>query len=180
MGEYNTCPQETNLPTRGRPSPTLSIRTIGHHKETAAFLLLGAIVPKDRDVVDITQPGGAAERARVARAHWDAVARECINGDGFVAISDALRNVSDIEKLPARYFKTIESLRFTLAQGLYDLFVGGEASGPIFTKLKVLHAAFPYFLVKQAFKIGRFKTMSKYLQDILLARPFRSKSLLQK
>ncbi|SCV71000.1 BQ2448_3762 [Microbotryum intermedium] len=174
---------------------TLSIRTIGHHKETAAFLLLGAIVPKDRDVVDITQremidearrsarvgvAGGAAERARVVRAHWDAVERECINGDGFVAISDALRNVSEIEKLPARYFKTIESLRFTLAQGLYDLFVGGEASGPIFTKLKALHAAFPYFLVKQAFKIGRSKTMAKYLQDILLARPFGSKSLLQK
>ncbi|KDE07818.1 hypothetical protein MVLG_01913 [Microbotryum lychnidis-dioicae p1A1 Lamole] len=174
---------------------TLSVRTIGHHKETAAFLLLGAIVPKDRDVVDITQremidearrsarvgvAGGAAERARVARAHWDAVERECINGDGFVAISDALRNVSDIEKLPARYFKTIESLRFTLAQGLYDLFVDSEASGPIFTKLKALHAAFPYFLVKQAFKIGRSKTMAKYLQDILLARPFGSKSLLQK
>lgn len=58
--------------------------------------------------------------------------------------------------------------------------MGGDSSSAIFSKLKALHAAFPYFLVRQAFKVGRSRTMAKYLQDILLARPFGSKSLLQK
>jgi hypothetical protein len=30
---------------------TLSIRTVGHHKETAAFLLLGSIVPRSSECV---------------------------------------------------------------------------------------------------------------------------------
>ena len=68
----------------------------------------------------------------------------------------------------------------SFAQFLYDTLVAGESSGVLFGKLKALHAAFPYWLVRQAFKIGRAKTMAKYLQDILLARPFGSKSLLQK
>lgn len=97
-----------------------------------------------------------------------------------MAISDAIRQCKTIDALPARFFKAVESTRYGFAQSLYDMLLGGESSGVIFGKLKALHSAFPYFLVRQAFKISRSRTMSRYLQDILLARPFGSKSLLQK
>lgn len=34
---------------------TLSVRLVGHHKETAAFLLLGPIVPRDSECVTFTR-----------------------------------------------------------------------------------------------------------------------------
>ncbi|KAK4054402.1 hypothetical protein OIV83_000896 [Microbotryomycetes sp. JL201] len=180
---------------------TLSIRTVGHHKETAAFLLLGSIVPKDseqvhsRDVADILKreaidearrnarvgvAQGAAQRARTTRSMWAAIEYECIHGDGIVEISNAIKTTKTIQQLPVKYVKTIESLRYSFAQFLYEAFVADDSSATTFAKLKALHSAFPYWLVRQAFKIGRAKTMAKYLQDILLARPFGSKSLLQK
>ncbi|KAM0791448.1 hypothetical protein ACM66B_005903 [Microbotryomycetes sp. NB124-2] len=174
---------------------TLSIRTVGHHKETAAFLLLGSIVPKDSDVADILKreaidearrnarvgvAQGAAQRARATRSMWAAVEYECIHGDGIVEISNAIKTTKVIEQLPAKYLKTVESMRYSFAQFLYEAFVADDSSATTFAKLKALHSAFPYWLVRQAFKIGRAKTMAKYLQDILLARPFGSKSLLQK
>lgn len=58
--------------------------------------------------------------------------------------------------------------------------MAGNTSGALFGKIKALHAAFPYFLVKGALKIGKSKLMAKVLQEILLARPLGSKSLLQK
>lgn len=68
----------------------------------------------------------------------------------------------------------------SFAQGIFEALVVGESAPRLFRKLKALHAAFPYFLVRQAFKFGGSSTMAKYLQDILLFRPFGSKSLLQK
>jgi hypothetical protein len=76
---------------------TLSIRTVGHHKETAAFLLLGAIRPKEKDIRDMQKrtlidearrqgrvniAQGAAERTRVMHEWWVAVESECVNGGG--------------------------------------------------------------------------------------------------
>ncbi|KAK4056755.1 hypothetical protein OIO90_002307 [Microbotryomycetes sp. JL221] len=174
---------------------TLSIRTVGHHKETAAFLLLGSFVPKQSDVNDILKreaidearrnarvgvAQGAAQRARATRSMWASVEYECIHGDGIVEISNAIKTTKKIEQLPVKYYKTVETMRYSFAQFLYETFVASESSGTTFAKLRALHQAFPYWLVRQAFKIGRAKTMAKYLQDILLARPFGSKSLLQK
>ncbi|KAM0748676.1 hypothetical protein T439DRAFT_69984 [Meredithblackwellia eburnea MCA 4105] len=174
---------------------TLSIRTVGHHKETAAFLLLGSIVPRDADVKDLRQreavdearraarvsvAQGSSDRARILREAWAKVEEECIHGNGFSSISEALRIVSKIEKLPSRYVKSIEWMRTSFAETLYETLVASNTSGIIFGKLKALHAAFPYFLVRQAFRLSKSKHMAKVLQDILLARPFGSKSLLQK
>jgi hypothetical protein len=56
-----------------------------------------------------------AERAKVTRQYWAAVDHECIYGEGFVTISKTLRTVPTIEKLPVRYFKAMEGIRFRLA-----------------------------------------------------------------
>jgi hypothetical protein len=74
----------------------------------------------------------------------------------------------------------VASSNDSVSQAIYDAFVASDSSARVFAKFKALHAAFPYFLVRQAFKLGRSRTMAKYLQDILLSRPFGSKSLLQK
>ncbi|GAA98308.1 uncharacterized protein L969DRAFT_46989 [Mixia osmundae IAM 14324] len=174
---------------------TLSVRTVGHSKETAQFLLLGPISPKEADVKDIRRrevidearkagrvqvAQGAAERTRAMQTFWHEASDEVINGDGLLAISEALRQSPTIEGLPTKYQKSIEWMRMGLAQGLYDLLCCGEHSAALFTKVKGLHAAFPWFLVRQAFKIPSTNLMAKALQDILLAKPFGNKSLLQR
>jgi hypothetical protein len=67
-----------------------------------------------------------------------------------------------------------------MAQAIHDMLVAGEHSGPLFLKIKALHAAVPWFLLRQAFRVPSANLMAKALQDILLARPFGGKSLLQK
>lgn len=42
---------------------------------------------------------------------WSSVEEECIHGNGFANISEALRTSPTIEKLPARYVKTIDWMR---------------------------------------------------------------------
>ena len=74
---------------------TLSIRTVGHNKETAAFLLLGPIQPKEADLRDMARrtvvdearrkerigvAQTAADRARNMHMLWTSTASECING----------------------------------------------------------------------------------------------------
>ncbi|GAA6028229.1 hypothetical protein JCM8097_006928 [Rhodosporidiobolus ruineniae] len=173
----------------------LSIRTVGHSRETAAFLLLGSITPRDSDVLDIQKRDliddarrtarlniaqGTAERVRQTRKQWSTVERDIIHGEGLSEVSEALRTSASLDKLPLKFQKVLESLRFNVAETLFEVLVAGESSGSTFAKLKSLHAAFPYFLVKQALRIKASGLMSRALQDILLSRPFGGKSLLQK
>lgn len=55
---------------------------------------------------------GAAQRTRAMRALWDQVEQECIHGDGFVDMSNAIRSTAKIEQLPSRYFKSLEAMRY--------------------------------------------------------------------
>ncbi|GAA5919480.1 hypothetical protein JCM6882_001062, partial [Rhodosporidiobolus microsporus] len=173
----------------------LAVRTVGHHRETAAFLLLGSVVPKDSDVLDIAKreliddarhtarvnmAQNAPDRVKATRRQWQTVEREVIHGEGLSEISEALRKVPTVEQLPMKYQKVLESMRFNLAETLYDLLVAGEASGSTFAKLRSLNAAFPWFLAKQALRIKSSGLMARALQDILLSRRFGGKSLLQK
>ncbi|GAA6001489.1 hypothetical protein JCM10207_006692 [Rhodosporidiobolus poonsookiae] len=173
----------------------LAVRTVGHHKETAAFLLLGSIVPKDSDVLDIGKreliddarriarlrmAQDAADRVKANHKQWALVEKEVIHGEGLSEISEALRTVSSVDKLPVKYQKVLESLRFSLAETLFDVLVTGDSSGTTFSKLKALHSSFPYFLAKQALRLKGSTLMGRALQDLLLSRPFGGKSLLQK
>lgn len=72
-----------------------------------------------RDAIDAARQSArvavaqnAGQRAKATRALWAQVEAECIEGDGVQDISVALKNVPTIEKLPARYFKCLEALRY--------------------------------------------------------------------
>ncbi|GEM09860.1 PX domain containing protein [Rhodotorula toruloides] len=173
----------------------LSIKVVGHHKETAAFLLLGSIVPRDSDVLDMAKREAiddarrsarsieaqrSIEKVRTARKQWSAVEREIIYGDGLGDISEALKTTRSIAGLPPKYQKVLEILRFDLAETLYETLVESETSGTTFTKLKALNTSFPWFFVKQAMRLKSSKLMARALQDLLISRRFGGKSLLQK
>ncbi|BGP32365.1 hypothetical protein JCM10296v2_004146 [Rhodotorula toruloides] len=173
----------------------LSVKVVGHHKETAAFLLLGSIVPRDSDVLDMAKREAiddarrsarsieaqrSIEEVRTARKQWSAVEREVIYGDGLGDISEALKTTRSIAGLPPKYQKVLEILRFDLAETLYETLVASETSGTTFTKLKALNASFPWFFVKQAMRLKSSKLMARALQDLLISRRFGGKSLLQK
>lgn len=65
-----------------------------------------------RQAARVTVAQNAGQRARTTRALWAQVEAECINGDGVQDISQALKNVATIEKLPSRYYKCLESMRY--------------------------------------------------------------------
>lgn len=58
-------------------------------------------------------------------------------------MSEALRTVDDSTKLPERYVKSIDWIRFGLAESLFDILVVDEGASALFSKIKSLHAAFP-------------------------------------
>ncbi|GAA6016304.1 hypothetical protein JCM11491_006809 [Sporobolomyces phaffii] len=173
----------------------LAVRTVGHNLDLAKFLLSGSEVPKDSDVIDIAKrelidearrsarmsaAQSSIEKVRTLRNYWDIVEEEIIHADGLAEISATLRDVPAISKLPLKYQKVLETLRYDLAESLFETLVSGPSSGATFAKVKSLHAAFPYFLVRQALRLGGSKLMARALQDILVSRPFGGKSLLQK
>ena len=64
-----------------------------------------------------------------------------MNGGGFSAISEALRTVDDSSRLPERFSKSLDYMRFSLAEVLFDTLVADEST--LFSKIKSLHAVFP-------------------------------------
>ncbi|GAA5938828.1 uncharacterized protein JCM15063_004881 [Sporobolomyces koalae] len=173
----------------------LAVRTVGHNLDLAKFLLSGSEVPKDSDVIDIAKrelidearrsarlaaAQSSIEKVRTLRNYWNIVEEEIIHHDGLSELSSTLREVPAISKLPLKYQKVLETLRFEFAQTLYETLVAGTNSGATFAKVKSMHAAFPYFLVRQALRLGGSTLMARALQDILVSRPFGGKSLLQK
>jgi hypothetical protein len=54
----------------------------------------------------------AVEKVRTLRNYWDIVEEEIIHADGLAEISSTLRDVPAISKLPQKYQKVIETLRF--------------------------------------------------------------------
>ena len=80
---------------------TLSVRTVGHNKEAALFLLLGGVTPKDLDLRDMMKriavdegrrqsrievAQGAADRARTVHMMWTSVQEEMVNGGKSLAL----------------------------------------------------------------------------------------------
>jgi len=170
---------------RGWLRDTLSIRTVGHHPETAAFLLLGSVVPEEKDLLDIRQrekideerrtkrvlvAQGAAERSKTIHDWWSDVKSEFVNGDGVQNLSKALKEYKTVEELPVRFQKGLEWIRMNIAEGLHELLVIGNQSDILFGKLLGLNAAFPWSMIKNALKIKRPNLMGKALLEIFLAK----------
>lgn len=170
---------------RGWLRDTLSIRTVGHHPETAAFLLLGSVIPEEKDLLDIRQrekideerrtkrvlvAQGAAERSKTIHDWWSDVKNEFVNGEGVQNLSKALKEYKTVEELPVRFQKGLEWIRMNIAEGLHELLVIGNQSDILFGKLLGLNAAFPWSMVKSALKIKRPNLMGKALLEIFLAK----------
>lgn len=167
---------------RGWLRDTLSIRMVGHHRETAAFLLLNSIIPKeidlleirDREAVDrdrrerrILVAQGAAERAKLIHEWWREVVEEFVNGNGLNNLSDEIRRCRTIDKLPTKFRKSLEWIQMNIAQGIHDLLVTGEQSDVFFEKLLSYNSSFPWFLFKNILKIPKTNLMCKALVELL-------------
>ena len=100
--------------------------------------------------------------------------------DGLLAISHALRTIHSVDLLPLRFQKSLEWTRLNVAQGLHDLLVAGEHSGPLFNKLKAINTAMPWTLIRNALKLPKSSLMLKTLENLLFNRVFGNKSLLQR
>ncbi|KAI8459415.1 hypothetical protein BY996DRAFT_3865544 [Phakopsora pachyrhizi] len=164
---------------------TLSIRNTGHHQETAAFLLLGSIVPTDEDLIDIrrretideerrkkrtAEAQGAAERARVVHDWWKETKEDFFYGDGILNLSNALRQYSRVEQLPIKYQKSLEWMRMSFAEWLHELLISGDQSELFFKKLISFNEAFPWQMVKTALRIRKTKLMSNKMSEIFFSQ----------
>lgn len=127
-------------------------------------------IDKARKSARLSVASTAKDKLSSLHTFWLEVEKEFIYENGFTTLSDTLRNTATIDKLPIRYLKAIDWLQMGLAETIYELFIASEASETIFKKLKAFHEAFPYFLVRQAFKLP-VKNMTKVLvsQDCLFS-----------
>lgn len=163
----------------------LSIRTVGHDPKTAAFLLLGSIVPEETDLLDIRHRGnideqrrrkrievaqGAAERAKAVHECWCEVKNEFVSGKGVHNLSKALRECSTIEGLPIRFQRALEWLRMNLSEALNELLVTGNQSDVLFRKLLAFHAALPWSLLKNVLKTKKPNLICKALLEVFLSK----------
>ncbi|WAQ88583.1 hypothetical protein PtA15_10A2 [Puccinia triticina] len=168
---------------RGWLRDTLSIRAVGHHPETAAFLLLGSVVPEEKDLLDIRQremideerrnerlqvAQGAAERSKTIHEWWSEMKNEFVDGEGLQNLSNALKQGSSVEELPLRFQKALEWIRMNIAEGLHELLVIGNQSDILFGKLLGLNAAIPWSLIKNVLKIKKPNLMCKALLEVFL------------
>ncbi|KAH9458752.1 hypothetical protein Pst134EA_018909 [Puccinia striiformis f. sp. tritici] len=185
LRQIKVSPDTHRRALRGWLRDTLSIRTVGHHPETAAFLLLGSVVPEEKDLIDIRQretideerrkrrvqvAQGAAERSKTIHEWWSDVKNEFVNGEGVENFSKALKQGTTIEELPVRFQKALEWIRMNVAEGLHELLVIGNQSDILFGKLLGLNAALPWSLIKNVLKIKKPHVMSKALLEVFLAK----------
>lgn len=107
----------------------LSVRGVGHHKETAAFLLAGSIVPRDSECAGVFSPLQPSSHAVLIRS----LARSVIDIAKREAIDDARRNARSNDA-----YASVESVRVTreLFSVVEDEVIHGEGLGAMSEALR--------------------------------------------
>jgi hypothetical protein len=172
----------------------VTIRGIAHHSLVATLLLSNPISLKESDLQLIQQSqaidearrhdrkeraASADTRARLAHMFYSSVKEEIARQDGLAVLSEVLRTQPIAANLPIRFAKSLEWVRHSLASFLFDALVAGPPT--TFAKFEKLNSVIPWFKLRQILKVASRKSiLTRALSDLFLAKPFGSRSLLQR
>lgn len=70
------------------------------------------LIDEARRTARLAAAQSAVEKVRTLRNYWDLVEEEIIHADGLAEISSTLRDVPAISKLPLKYQKVLETVRY--------------------------------------------------------------------
>lgn len=140
----------------------LSIREAGHAAETQNFLTIGGFMERNlrRTDLDDIQERRREDRHRRQEHERDAAEAgddvhdlrdvrddiwlDCVEGDGFLKMYDALRETPDYARLPLNYQKMVSWGNLQTARWLYGAFVAGDESRANLARVQDVYESIPW------------------------------------
>lgn len=168
---------------------TLSIREAGHAAETQNFLTIGGFPENGlrRDEFEDIQERRRQDRHRRQEHERDAAEAgddvhdlrdvrediwfDCVEGDGFLKMYDALRETSDYAQLPLDYQKMVSWGNLQIARWLYGVFVSGDESRANLARVQDVYESIPWKKLAFAMKSPVVQMMRTW-RDQFLRRGF--------
>ncbi|SJX65180.1 uncharacterized protein SRS1_16039 [Sporisorium reilianum f. sp. reilianum] len=168
---------------------TLSVRESGHANETQNFLTIGGFSERDlrRGDYDDIQERRREDRHRRQEHERDAAEAgddvhdlrevrddmwfDCVEGDGFLKMYDAMRETPDYARLPLDYQKMVSWGNLQMARWLYGVFVAGDESRANLARVQDVYESIPWKKLAFAMKSPVAQMMRSW-RDQFLRRGF--------
>lgn len=167
---------------------TLAIRTIGESQEVRAFLSIGSFNDRELDTNELLN---IAERRRgdcrrIEEREKDAelagdnvlgirrvmhrIWLDCVDGDGFLKVYDALRTTPNFWDLPMSYQTMVSWGNLQLARFLYGVFVQGDESRANLARVRDMFDAVPWKKLANAMRLPAFQMVGEWQKQFLRNR----------
>ena len=167
---------------------TLSIRTIGESQEVRAFLSIGSFNDRELDTNELLN---IAERRRgdcrrIEEREKDAelagdnvlgirrvmhrIWLDCVDGDGFLKVFDALKTTPDFWDLPMSYQTVVSWGNLQLARFLYGIFVQGDESRANLARVRDMVEAVPWKKLANAMRLPALQAVGEWQKQFLRNR----------
>ncbi|SPO29084.1 uncharacterized protein UTRI_05658 [Ustilago trichophora] len=168
---------------------TLSVRESGHAAETQNFLTIGGFPERNlrRTDYDDIQERRREDRHRRQEHERDAAEAgddvhdlrevrddiwfDCVEGDGFLKMYDAMRETPDYARLPLGYQKMVSWGNLQIARWLYGVFVAGDESRANLARVQDVYESVPWKKLAFAMKSPVVQMMRAW-RDQFLRRGF--------
>lgn len=171
---------------------TLAIRSIGESNEVRAFLSIGCFHDRDLDTDELLN---IAERRRVdsrrieerekdaemAGEHVLSIRRiaqriwaDCVDGDGFLKMYNALKATPDFADLPTSYQTMVSWGHLQTARFLYGIFVQGDQSRANLARVRDLVDVIPWRKMANALRLPAIQAVREWQKQFLRKRFLQS------
>lgn len=171
---------------------TLAIRSVGESNEVRAFLSIGCFHDRELDTDELLN---IAERRRVdsrriqerekdaemAGEHVLSIRRvaqriwaDCVDGDGFLKMYDAIKATPDFSDLPTSYQTMVSWGHLQAARFLYGIFVQGDQSRANLARVRDLVELVPWRKLANAMRLPAIQAVREWQKQFLRNRFLQS------
>ncbi|WFD20735.1 hypothetical protein MCAP1_002987 [Malassezia caprae] len=171
---------------------TLAIRSIGESSEVRAFLGIGSFHDRELDTDELLN---IAERRRVdgrrieerekdaemAGEHVLSIRRiaqriwaDCVDGDGFLKMYDAIKATPEFVDLPTSYQTMVSWGHLQAARFLYGIFVQGDQSRANLARVRDLVDVVPWRKLANALRLPAIQAVREWQKQFLRNRFLQS------
>lgn len=171
---------------------TLAIRSIGESNEVRAFLNIGSFHDRELDtdeLLNIAERRRADSRrieerekdAEMAGEHVLSIRRiaqriwaDCVDGDGFLKMYDAIKATPEFADLPTSYQTMVSWGHLQAARFLYGIFVQGDQSRANLARVRDLVDVVPWRKLANALRLPAIQAVHEWQKQFLRNRFLQS------
>ena len=167
---------------------TLAIRSVADSSEVRAFLSIGCFGDRELDTHELLS---IAERRRIdcrrieerekdaemagenvlgIRRVQQRIWRDCVDGDGFLKVYDALRTTPVFEDLPTSYQTMFSWGNLHMARFLYGIFIQGDESRANLMRARDLVDLIPWRKLANAMRLSPLQVVAEWQKQFLRNR----------